>query len=45
MILRITPKNFLLYDADGTKISLTAKLEEAEEKRMEWIDLFGFCNY
>ena len=45
VILRITPKNFLLYDADGTKISLTAKLEEAEEKRMEWIDLFGFCNY
>ena len=45
VILRITPKNFLLYDADGTKISLIAKLEEAEEKQMEWIDLFGFCKY
>ena len=45
VILRITPKNFLLYDADGTKISLIAKLEEAEEKQMEWIDLFCFCKY
>ena len=35
VILRITPKNFLLYDADGTKISLTAKPKEAEEKQME----------
>ena len=45
VILRITPKNFLLYDANGTKISLIAKLEEAEEKQMEWIDLFCFCKY
>ena len=45
VILRITPKNFLLYDANGTKISLIAKLEEAEEKQMEWIDLFGLCKY
>jgi len=35
VILRITPKNFLLYDADGTKISLIAKLEEAEENAPE----------
>ena len=45
VILRITPKNFLLYDANGTKISLIAKLEEAEKKQMEWIDLFGLCKY
>ena len=44
-ILRITPKNFCLYDADGNKFSLTALLEEAEEKHMEWIDVFGFCRY
>ena len=45
VILRITPKNFCLYDADGKKISLTALLKEAEEKHMEWIDRFGFCKY
>ena len=45
VILRITPKNFCLYDVDGEKISLTALLEDAEEKRMEWIGRFGFCKY
>lgn len=45
VILRITPKNFCLYEADGKKISLTALLQEAEEKHMEWIDVFGFCKY
>ena len=45
VILRITPKNFCLYDADGKKISLAALLEEAEEKHMEWIEVFGFCRY
>lgn len=45
VILRITPKCFCLYDADGEKISLTALLKEAEEKRLEWIDIFGFCKY
>ena len=45
VILRITPKCFCLYDADGKKISLTALLEKAEEGRMEWIDIFGFCRY
>ena len=45
VILRITPKNFCLYDADGEKISLTALLEEAEEKHMEWIDVFASCRY
>ncbi len=44
-ILHITPKSFCLYNADGKKISLTALLEEAEEKRLEWIDIFGFCKY
>lgn len=45
VILRITPKSFCLYDADGKKISLTALLEESEEKRLEWIVIFGFCKY
>lgn len=45
VILRITPKNFCLYDADGKKISLTALLQEAEEKHMEWIDVSGYCKY
>ena len=45
VILRITPKNFCLYDAQGEKISLTALMKEAEEKHMEWIDGFGYCKY
>ena len=45
VILRITPKNFCLYNAEGEKISLTALLKEAEEKHMEWIDVWGFCRY
>lgn len=45
VILRITPKNFCLYDADGKKISLTALLKEAEEKDMGWIDIFSFCRH
>lgn len=45
MILRITQKNFCLYDAQGEKISLTALMKEAEEKHMEWIDVFGYCKY
>lgn len=31
VILRITPKNFCLYDVDGNKISLIEKLKEAEK--------------
>ena len=45
VILRITPKNFCLYDAQGEKISLTALMKEAEEKHREWIDVFGYCKY
>ncbi|KAI4447651.1 hypothetical protein C823_002170 [Eubacterium plexicaudatum ASF492] len=45
VILRITPKNFCLYNTQGEKISLTALLKEAEEKHMGWIDVFGFCRY
>ena len=45
VILRITPKNFCLYDAQGEKISLTALMKEAEEKHMEWTDGFGYCKY
>ena len=43
--MRITPKNFCLYDAQREKISLTALIKDAEEKHMEWIDVFGFCKY
>ncbi len=45
VILRITPKNFCLYHTEGEKISLTTLLKKAEEKHMEWIDVFGFCRY
>ena len=45
VILRITPKNFCLYDAQGEKISLTALMKEAEEKHREWIDVSDYCKY
>lgn len=45
VILRITPKNFCLYDEDGNKILLLPLLQEAEEKHMESIDISGFCKY
>lgn len=45
VILRITPKNFCLYDVDGNKISLIKKLKEAEKKHAEIMDIFGFCKY
>lgn len=45
VILRITPKCFCLYDADGTKISLLSLLKQAEEKYKETVNIFGFCNY
>ena len=44
-ILRITPKNFCLYDADGNKISLINLLKEAEKKQEKMVDVFGFCKY
>ncbi len=44
-ILRITPKNFCLYDADGEKIPRISLLKDAGEKNMEWVDIFGFCRY
>lgn len=45
VILRITPKNFCLYDADGKKISLASLLREAGEQNREMMDVFGFCKY
>lgn len=45
VILRITPKCFCLYDADGNKISLMQLLKKAEEKHMETVDIYGFCKY
>lgn len=45
VILRITPKYFCLYDADGNKISLMQLLKEAERKHEKTVDIFGFCKY
>lgn len=45
VILRITPKNFCLYDADGEKIHLIDMLKDAEKQHTEWVDLCGFCRY
>lgn len=45
VILRITPKTFCLYEAEGKKISLTSLLEDAEKRKMKWVDVFGFCKY
>lgn len=45
VILRITPKTFCLYDADGNKISLAQLLKKAEKNHQEIIDIYGFCKY
>ena len=45
VILRITPKNFCLYDADNNKISLVQLLKKAEENHKEMIDIFRYCKY
>lgn len=45
VILRITPKNFCLYDADDNKISFIQKLKTAEQNHQETVDIYGFCNY
>ena len=45
VVLRITPKYFCLYDADGNKISLVKLLKEAEKRQEKMVDVFGFCKY
>lgn len=45
VILRITPKNFCLYDVDGNKISFVQILKIAEQKHQEMVDIYGFCKY
>lgn len=45
VILRITPKTFCLYEADGEKISLVSLLKKAEEQNLGMVDVFGFCKY
>ena len=45
VILRITPKNFCLYQADGEKISLVSLLKQAEKNGEGMVDAFGFCKY
>lgn len=43
VILRITPKTFCLYNADGEKISLVSLLKQAEEQGKRLVDVFGLC--
>lgn len=45
VILRITPKSFCLYDADGGKISLLSLLKKAQDQGQKMVDVFGFCKY
>lgn len=45
VILRVTPKTFCLYDADGKKTSLASLLKQAEERGDWMVDVFGFCRY
>lgn len=45
VILRITPKTFCLYDADGEKISLVSLLKQAEEQGKSLVDVSGWCRY
>ena len=45
VILRITPKNFCLYSADGEKVPLVSLLKQAEKNGDEMADVFGFCKY
>jgi len=45
VILRVTPKTFCLYDADGEKTSLVSMLKQAEEQGERMMDVFGFCRY
>lgn len=45
VILRITPRNFCLYDVDGNKIFIIQQLQEAEKNHEEIVNIFGFCKY
>lgn len=45
VILRINPKTFCLYDADGEKISLVSMLKQADNQGCEIMDISGFCRY
>lgn len=45
VILRITPKAFCLYDADGKKISLVSLLKQATAQGAWMVDVFGFCKH
>ncbi len=45
VILRITPRNFCLYDADDNKIPLVQLLKKAEKNHKKILDIYGFCKY
>lgn len=45
VIVRITPKNFCLYNEDNEKISLVSLLKQAQERGNGTVDIFGFCKY
>jgi len=44
-VLRITPENFCLHNADEEKIHLIDMLKGAEKQHFEWVDTFGTCRY
>lgn len=45
VIVRITPKNFCLYNEDNEKISLVSLLKQAQKRGNGTVDVFGFCKY
>ena len=45
VIVRITPKNFCLYNEDNEKISLVSLLKQAQERGNGTVDVFGVCKY
>ena len=44
VILRITPRNFCLYDADDNKIPLVQLLKKAEKNHKKYLIYTDFVN-
>lgn len=45
VILRVTPKNFCLYQKNGEKVPLTSLLKQAERNEIGTAEVFGMCRY
>lgn len=45
VILRVTPKNFCLYQENGEKVPLTSLLKQAERNEIGTAEVFGMCRY